>query len=282
MLTLIKVIKPGIIGGNIIAATGGFFLASKGSVDWVLLVNMLLGLSLVIASGCTLNNCIDRDIDALMKRTCKRVTVTGEVSLYWALIYGLLLGVAGFVILGLYTTTMALFFAAFGYFIYVIVYSLYMKRHSVYGTVIGSLSGAVPPVVGYCAVTGQFDFAVIILLAMFSLWQMPHAYAIAIYRHHDYEAAKLPVLPVAEGFEKGRERIVLYIVVFALVSLLLPISGYTGVVFFVTALATSLWWLVMALRGYRQDIDIRRWARQIFGLSVVNITALSVVMALDY
>jgi len=157
-----------------------------------------------------------------------------------------------------------------------------MKRNSVYGTLVGSLSGAVPPVVGYCAVTVEFDTAAAILLVMFSIWQMPHSYAIAIFRFKDYEAANIPVLPVAEGIAKAKQHIVLYIAVYAMVTLLLPISGYTGVGFLAVAFSTSLWWLIMALRGYRRDINIEGWARQVFGFSIINITALSIAMAVDY
>lgn len=166
------------------------------------MIATLVGLSLVVASGCAINNCIDSDIDRKMQRTQTRVTVTGEMSLVAAFFHGLFLGVLGFAILVIYTNMTAVFFAAFGYIIYVGLYSLYMKRNSVYGTLVGSLSGAVPPVVGYCAVSGQFDTAAAILLVMFSLWQMPHSYAIAIFRFKDYEAANIPVLPVAKGVAK--------------------------------------------------------------------------------
>ena len=188
----------------------------------------------------------------------------------------------GFGLLIAYTTQVAVLFAAFGYFIYVGVYSLYMKRNSVYGTFIGSLSGAVPPVVGYCAVSGQFDIGALILLVMFSLWQMPHSYAIAIFRFKDYQAANIPVLPVAQGIDKAKRHIVLYIAIYTLVVMLLPINGYTGAAFMAVACTTSFWWLLMALRGYRRNIDVSGWARQVFAFSIVNITALSIAMAVDY
>lgn len=278
----LKVTKPGIIMGNLISVAGGFLLASRGDVDPWLMVATLIGLSLVVASGCAINNVIDRDIDVAMARTRTRVTVTGEMSAFAALSHGILLGIVGFGLLIAYTTQAAVFFAAFGYVIYVGVYSLYMKRNSVYGTFVGSLSGAVPPVVGYCAVTGQFDVGALILLVMFSLWQMPHSYAIAIFRFKDYQAAGIPVLPVAQGIEKAKRHIVLYIAVYALVVMLLPISGYTGLAFMAVACVTSFWWLLMALRGYRRDIDLTGWARQVFAFSIVNITALSIAMAVDY
>ncbi|WP_160063300.1 heme o synthase [Psychromonas sp. L1A2] len=277
-----SVTKPGIIMGNFISVAGGFLLASKGDIDLWLMTATLIGLSLVIASGCAINNVIDRDIDIKMARTRTRVTVTGEMSGMAALCHGIVLGIMGFGLLIAYTTQVAVLFAAFGYFIYVGVYSLYMKRNSVYGTFIGSLSGAVPPVVGYCAVTGQFDMGALILLVMFSLWQMPHSYAIAIFRFKDYQAANIPVLPVAQGIDKAKRHIVLYIAIYTLVVMLLPINGYTGAAFMAVACTTSFWWLLMALRGYRRNIDVSGWARQVFAFSIINITALSIAMAVDY
>lgn len=277
-----KITKPGIVMGNLVSVSGGFFLAARGDIDWLLLLLTATGLSLVVASGCAINNCIDRDIDALMKRTCRRATVTGEVALVPALIFGLLLGVLGFAFLFVYTNPVAVLFAALGYGVYVVLYSLYLKRRSVYGTLMGSLSGAVPPVVGYCAVTGQFDAGAAILLILFSLWQMPHSYAIAIFRYQDYLAANIPVLPVASGIGKTKLHIVLYIAVFGLVAMLLPLNGYTGVGFLGVAGTTSCWWLIMALRGYRRDVDVSAWARQIFAFSIFIISALSIAMALDF
>ncbi|GGP94253.1 heme o synthase [Shewanella ulleungensis] len=278
----VQVTKPGIIMGNLISVAGGFLLAAQGNVDLTLMFATMIGLSLVVASGCTINNCIDRDIDAKMQRTCKRVTVTGELSISSVLMFGLGLGAIGFAMLAIFTNSLAVLFAAIGYGVYVGVYSLYMKRNSVYGTLVGSFSGAVPPVVGYCAVTGQMDMGAGILLLMFSLWQMPHSYAIAIFRFDDYAAANIPVLPVAEGMAKAKLHIVLYIAVFALVSVLLPLAGYTGIAFTAVTCATSFWWLAMALKGYRQDINLQSWARQVFGFSIITITALSVTMALDF
>ncbi|WP_026294646.1 heme o synthase [Salinimonas chungwhensis] len=278
----LQVTKPGIIMGNLISVAGGFLLASRGDVNGMLMIATLLGLSLVVASGCAINNCIDRDIDARMQRTKTRVTVTGEMSVKAAFAHGIVLGIAGFALLAIYTNPVAVFFAALGYVVYVGIYSLYMKRNSVYGTLVGSLSGAVPPVVGYCAVTAQFDAGAAILLLMFSLWQMPHSYAIAIFRYKDYEAANIPVLPVEKGIERAKLHIVLYIAVYALVTMLLPLGGYTGLGFMAVAATTSIWWLVMALRGYRSDVDDNGWARRVFGFSILNITMLSVAMAVDY
>ncbi|TEF35764.1 protoheme IX farnesyltransferase [Pseudomonas aeruginosa] len=275
------VAKPGIIFGNLIAVAGGYFLAARGSVEPMLLLATVIGLSLVVASGCVLNNCIDRDIDRHMERTRGRVTVTGQISLKAALAHGLVLGVAGFGLLWWRTNPLTTALAGFGYFVYVGLYSLWFKRRSQYGTLVGSLSGAMPPVVGYCAVSGQFDAGAASLLAIFCLWQMPHSYAIAIFRLKDYEAAGIPVLPVARGIAATKIHIVLYILAFMAATLALCLGGYAGYGYLLVAVAVSLWWLAIALTGY-WTADDRVWARKLFAFSIIAITALSVMMSIDF
>ena len=159
----LQVTKPGIIMGNLISVAGGFLLASRGEIDWILMLATVIGLSLVVASGCAINNYVDRDIDAKMQRTRNRVTVTGEMSGKAAFFHGVVLGLVGMALLVYFTNWVAVAFAAFGYVVYVGLYTMYFKRNSVYGTFVGSLSGAVPPVVGYCAAAGQFDAGAAIL-----------------------------------------------------------------------------------------------------------------------
>ncbi|GAA6129980.1 heme o synthase [Halopseudomonas sabulinigri] len=274
--------KPGIIFGNLIAVAGGYFLAAQGQIDLTLLLATVIGLSLVVASGCVMNNCIDRDIDRHMQRTQGRVLVTGQISLQAAMAHGVLLGLIGFGLLWWFTNPVATLLAAFGFIIYVGFYSLWLKRTSVYGTLVGSLSGAMPPVVGYCAVTGQFDTGAALLLLIFCLWQMPHSYAIAIFRFDDYSAAGIPVLPVKQGIKVAKQHIVWYIVAFAGAALMLALSGFAGYGYLVIALLVSIWWLLIALSGYKQEVDDRVWARKLFGFSIIAITALSLMMSIDF
>ncbi|GGX92233.1 protoheme IX farnesyltransferase [Litchfieldella qijiaojingensis] len=272
--------KPGIIGGNLISVIGGYFLAARGEFDPLLFLSALIGLALVIASGCTFNNVIDRDIDAVMRRTRDRPLVQGRISPAVALCQATLLGIAGFVLLAFGTNPLTVGLAAFGFVIYVGAYSLYMKRHSEYGTLVGSLSGAVPPVVGYCAVTGHFDPGALTLLIIFSLWQMPHSYAIAIFRLEDYRVASIPVLPVVRGIATARHHILGYILAFIAATLTLSLAGYAGPGYLAVALVMGLYWLYLALQGYRAR-DEAHWARRIFGCSILTITALSLMMSLD-
>ena len=276
----IQITKPGIIFGNVLSVAGGFFLAAQGHVDFVLFLATVIGTSLVVASGCVFNNCIDRDIDLKMERTKNRAMVQGLISLKLALVYATLLGVAGFGLLYVKANPLAALFALIGFIIYVGFYSLYLKRKSVHGTLVGSLSGAMPPVIGYCAVSNSFDLAALTLLVMFSLWQMPHSYAIAIFRFNDYLAASIPVLPVKRGIGVAKKHILLYIIAFLLATLMLTIGGYAGMSYMAVAAAMGMYWLYMAWTGYKA-VDDRLWARKLFVFSIFTITALSVMMSLD-
>ena len=130
----IQITKPGIIFGNVLSVAGGFFLASKGHVDLAIFLAAMIGTSLVVASGCVFNNCIDRDIDLKMERTKNRVLVQGLISLKLALLFATVLGVAGVVLLYKVANPLAALFAVIGFVIYVGLYSLYLKRKSVHGT----------------------------------------------------------------------------------------------------------------------------------------------------
>jgi heme o synthase len=276
----LQLAKPGIVFGNWIAATGGFLLAARGEVDWALLGLTMLGVSLVVASGCVFNNIIDQDIDRVMRRTRNRALVTGAVTPAAAWAYGTLLGCAGFGVLAGWTNWLCLGLAALGWVVYVGVYSLWLKRCSVHSTVVGSLAGAAPPVIGYCAVSGRLDAAAWLLLAIFGLWQIPHSYAIAIFRLDDFVAARLPVLPVARGVAAAKRQIVVSILAFAVAAPAMTLAGYTGVAYFAVAGATGGYWLwvAMAERGG----DDAAWARRIFACSIFAVMALAVMMSADF
>ena len=277
----IQITKPGIIFGNVLSVAGGFFLAAKGHVDVGLFLAAVIGTSLVVASGCVFNNCIDRDIDVKMERTKNRVLVQGLVSLKLALIFASVLGIAGVSLLYTKANPLAALFAVIGFVIYVGFYSLYLKRKSVHGTLVGSLSGAMPPVIGYVAVSNSFDLAALTLLVMFSLWQMPHSYAIAIFRFNDYLAASIPVLPVKRGIVVAKRHILIYTLAFLLATLMLTVGGYAGLSYLAVAAVMGMYWLYMAWSGYKA-VDDRVWARKLFVFSIFTITALSVMMSLDF
>lgn len=269
--------KPGIIRGNLITAAAGFFLASKSNIDIFMLTVTLAGIAMVIASGCVYNNYIDRGIDKKMKRTKNRALVSGTISSQSALTFGTLLGVAGFTTLALWTNQLTVFIGIVGFVFYVAVYGFW-KRRSTLGTVIGSVSGAIPPVAGYTAVTNNIDEAAVLLFLILALWQMPHFYSIAMYRAKEYAAAAVPVLPVVKGMRLTKIYILLYITAFMLTAPLLTAFGYTGYLYMVIATFLGFSWLWQGIRGLNEANDVR-WAKSMFRYSLLVITILSITIS---
>ena len=271
--------KPGIIFGNLITTIGGFYLV-RPHASFYLLLFTLLGISLVIASGCVFNNYIDRDIDPLMERTKNRATALGLISTTKLLLFGTLLGLLGFSVLFFFTNMLVTFIAFLGFFFYSIAYSLYFKRFSIYGTAIGSISGAVPPVVGYCAASHSFNIGAVIVFFMLVFWQMPHSYAIAIYRLKDYMSANIPVLPVKKSMRYTKISMLVYVIIFSAISMLPTYFGYTGNYYLTAAVVLSLYWIYLTAKGLKSNNDVL-WARKVFSFSIILITLLSFMMVID-
>lgn len=274
-----RLTKPGIIRGNLITAGAGYFLAAQRDFEPWLLLATLLGLGLVIAAACVSNNYLDRGIDRKMARTANRALVSGRISGRSALIYASVLGLLGCVILAAFTTILALSLSIIGYVAYVFLYGYY-KRRSTLSTAIGSISGAVPPVVGYTAVTNQIDTAAILLFIILVAWQMPHFFAIAIYRLKDYAAASLPVLPVKKGIGATRLQMMLYIATYAAASLALTAFGYTGLVYAVVMAIVCVGWFSVTVRKFAPGKEIE-WAKKVFFVSLIAITIQCIAITLD-
>ncbi len=271
--------KPGIVYGNAITAIAGFFLGSQGRVEPGLLLATLAGMSLVIASACVFNNYIDRDIDKLMTRTKKRALAAGSISIQKALFFASLLAIVGFLILIIYTNLLTVSMGLIAYFDYIVLYGI-TKRSTVHGTLVGSISGAMPPVAGYTAAANRFDLGALLLLIIMICWQMPHFYAIAMYRLKDYKAAKLPVLPVVKGMKTTRRYILTYIAVFIMASLLLTFYGYTSNGYAIAMSALGIYWLWKGLWGIKDKAD-EIWAKKMFLTSLIVITGWSFIISLD-
>lgn len=268
--------KPGIILGNSITAIAGFALASRGHFNFCLLFAMLEGLSLIIASACVFNNYIDQNADKKMVRTQNRALPKGIITPKAALVYATLLGFFGVFILAKLTNLLTLVVALAGFFIYVGVYS-FLKYRTAHGTLVGSIAGAIPPVVGYTAVTGHLDIASFIIFMTIVMWQMPHFFAIAVYRLDDYVAASIPVLPIKKGMKTVKIQIVLYIVAYTIFSVSFTFYGLTGVTYLIISLLVGFTWLVLGIRGFIAQND-QRWARQMFIFSLIAVMTLSTVM----
>ncbi len=271
-------IKPGIVRGNAITAAAGFLLASKDGFYLGNFIAMLAGISLVIASACVLNNYIDRGIDAKMERTKKRALVSGKISVQNAMIYAAVLGIGGLVSLS-FTGLLTISLALIGVFFYVVVYAV-AKRKTVHGTLVGSIAGAIPISVGYCAASGAFDIGAILLFLILVFWQMPHFYAIAIYRQKDYRAAGIPVLPLEKGLQNTKVQIAGYIVAFIVATYTLMIFGFTGYTYLLVMALLGVWWLKLAVQGFSVK-DNEKWARKVFRFSLIVLLAFSIMISVE-
>lgn len=271
--------KPGIIVGNLITTAAAFILASKGHIDFRLFLQTLVGLGLVIASACVFNNYIDREADKKMARTKNRPLVKGLITGKKAMVFAIFLGLIGTCILYIYTNLLAVVVALAGFFIYVILYSL-LKYHTIYATLVGSVSGAVPPVVGYCAVSNNFDAGALLLFAILVFWQMPHFFAIALYRLKDYTAVPIPVLPIKKGIGATKVQMLLYIIAFIIAANLLTILGYTGYAYQSVATLLGFVWLWLCITGFKVANN-QLWARKMFQLSLIVIMGLCIMIAVD-
>jgi heme o synthase len=271
--------KPGIILGNAITTASGFVLASRGHIDYTLFLATLIGLSLVIASACVFNNYIDRRRDGKMERTKNRPLVKGLISSQNAILFAILLGMMSLLVLTFYTNFLTVMVALTGFFVYVVLYGIWKSR-TIYGTAIGSISGAMPPVVGYCAACNRVDAGALILFSILVLWQMPHFFAIAIYRFDDYTAASIPVLPIKKGIHTAKKRMLLYIIAFIIAGVMLSVFGYTGYAYLITACLLGCIWLWLCIQGFKSENN-QLWARNMFRFSLVMITLLCLMISLD-
>lgn len=270
--------KPGVLYGNALTVAAGYFLAAQGNVDIILFLAVFIGSSFIIASACVINNYLDQDIDAIMDRTKKRVLVSGEIKGYRAVIFSVVLGVVGVAILALYTNALVVVLGLIGFVTYVVLYGMLSKRLSTHGTLVGSISGAIPILAGYAAASGTIDIGAVLVFVILFAWQFPEFYSIAIYRSKEYKAAGIPVLPVIKGLRRTKIEIFIYTLIFVVASLLLPVFGYVGYTYSIVMSVLGLYWLWLAFKGFSAD-NSDRWARKMFGFSMIIILALCIMLS---
>lgn len=278
MKDFLALIKIGIVNSNLITAFTGLFLAFQfANISFVhrldLMITTLFGTALIIAGSAALNNLIDRDIDPIMTRTRTRPTVTGRFKAPAVLAMALSFIVIGEVLLFSANATTGLLGLA-GVFSYVVLYSMWSKRRHVSNTIVGSLSGAIPPLIGWAAVEPSLGLGAWALFLIMFVWQPPHFYALAMKKTDEYGAAGIPMLPVVKGFARTKKSMLAWVV------LLFPLPfmlSDLGPAFLVLATLLNVGWLLLALKGFRVKDDLK-WAMSMFIYSLNYMTILFVSM----
>nr|WP_276531702.1 heme o synthase [Brevibacillus invocatus] len=280
MKDLVALTKPRIIRLNLIAAFGGYWVASQWNFDLWTLLWMLLGSTLTMASACVFNNYLDRDFDTKMERTRDRALPQGRMKPQGVLLYAIILGVAGISILFGLVNALVGWLGLLAIFVYDVIYTLWLKRHSTWSTSIGGISGALPPVIGYCAVTGELDAGAWILFALLFLWQPAHFWSLAIRRVEEYRAAGFPLLPVVKGITRTKKQMIPYILLLFPASILMYTYDYVGIYFLVISIVLALVWLVHTLYGFSAKEE-EKWAKTNFFISINYLMIVFVTMMID-
>ena len=276
---LVTLTKPRIISLLLVTTVCAMFAAEQGVPGGWLILWTMVGGYLSAGGANTINQYVDRDIDAVMGRTDRRPIVAGRISAAAALWFGIGLVVASVLVLGLLTTWLAAVLSLVGVALYVGLYTLWLKRTTIHNIVIGGAAGAVPPLVGWAAVTGDLTFGAVLLFAIVFVWTPPHFWALALMIRKDYTEAGVPMLPVVYGEQATRLQVLLWTLVM-LGTTLLPYAAGAGVVYLAGALVLGLPFLWMAVQLWRGD-DRRAWAAITFHYSLLYLALLFVVVALD-
>jgi protoheme IX farnesyltransferase len=278
----IDITKPGINTSNLLATFTGYLLAAgyTQTFGWLVFIYTMIGTALVIAGGCTLNNFYDRDIDPYMERTRVRAVASGRMKPRTALMYGIVLSVIGHAILAFGVNMLVAVLAFVGFAVYVFIYTMWLKRTSTWNTVVGGISGAVPPMIGWVAVTGSVDLAAWALFFILFLWQPPHFFALAMRKMEEYRAAGIPMLPVVSGSVVTKKQILFFTILLLPASYLLFATGAAGWTFLVAAIILDVIYIYLAVKGFQaKQEDI--WAKQMFLYSLFYLTLILFMMMVD-
>lgn len=263
----INITKPGIVRSSFMSAFAGYWLASQWDFQLGKMILTLLGIVLILASSCVFNNYFDRELDLKMERTRERALPTGKLKPTVVLWYAIILGILGLTILFTFSGMLAGVFGIVGMLAYVVVYTLWLKRTSTWSTSIGGISGAIPPLIGYVAVTGKVDMGAVLLFALLFLWQPPHFWALGIRRVEEYRAAGYPLLPVVKGIPRTKIQMIPYIICLIPLPILMYSYGYAGIYYMIISLGLSLVWLYLSFTGFKAK-DTDAWAKMMFFFSI--------------
>jgi protoheme IX farnesyltransferase len=275
----VELTKPGIVCLSLTGALTGMYFANRGlQPEWHIIVWSFVTLGMAIAGSCTMNHYYDRDIDKLMVRTSTRPLPAGLVPPAHALALGLALIVGSLALMPFLVNSTATVLTAGAVFGYVVVYTMLAKRTTPWANQLGGIAGAMPPVIGYAAITDAVDIKAIILFAIMMIWQQPHALSLALKYRTQYALARVPVIPVAKGVQVTKERIAIYTVLLLLVSLLPYFYDMAGPVYLFTSIVIGAVFLVLAIRLLKSNRD---YDMRVFLYSIVYLVILFTTMVVD-
>jgi len=279
---MVALTKPAIMSLLLLTAIGAMFLAARGVPPFPLLAATLVGGAAASGGASALNHYFDRDIDELMRRTRRRPLPAHRVPDEWAIGLGIVLNIVAFAVLAVFANILAAALAIAGTLFYILVYTLWLKRSTVQNIVIGGAAGAIPPLVGWAAVTGSLDLSAWLLFAIIFFWTPAHFWALALLITDDYKRAGIPMLPVVRGEEATTWGIFTYALSLVPLSLLLFLGGGLGPLYLVAAVGLGLVFVGWSVRLIRAAASRRRAiARGLYVYSLLYLALLFVAIMVD-
>ena len=275
-------LKPRVMSLVVFTGLAGMVVA-HASVHPLVAFTALLCIAIGAGASGALNMAYDSDIDALMARTAARPIPLGRITRAEALGFGWSLSVGAVTVMGLMVNMLAAALLAFTIFFYVVVYTLWLKRRTAQNIVIGGLAGALPPAIGWAAVTGSLALGPLVLVLITFLWTPPHFWALALYRSDDYARADVPMMPVAQGKASTRKQILLYALALFPVGLLPAAVGLAGPLYLAAAVLFGGWLVYDAVLVYRETDEAREpAARGLFAVSILYLFVLFAVLIAEH
>ncbi|MFZ4113925.1 MAG: heme o synthase [Polynucleobacter sp.] len=272
--------KPRVTQLAVFCAIIGMFLATPGMVPWPILIGGSIGIWLLAGAAFAVNCLIEQAVDAKMRRTAWRPSATGEITPFQIIIFSCGLGGAGMVVLWFYTNPLTMWLTFATFVGYAVIYTWFLKPATPQNIVIGGLSGAMPPALGWVAVTNQLSAEAWLLVLIIFVWTPPHFWALALYRREDYVQAGLPMLPVTHGEKFTLLNILLYTLILLAASILPYIYGMSGIFYLVSAIILSGIFIYYAIRLYQNYSD--QLARKTFKYSISYLALLFAAILIDH
>ena len=272
--------KPRVTQLAVFCAIIGMFLATPGMVPWPILIGGSIGIWLLAGAAFAVNCLIEQAVDAKMRRTAWRPSATGEITPFQIIIFSCGLGGAGMAVLWFYTNPLTMWLTFATFVGYAVIYTWYLKPATPQNIVIGGLSGAMPPALGWVAVTNQLSAEAWLLVLIIFVWTPPHFWALALYRREDYVQAGLPMLPVTHGEKFTLLNILLYTLILLAASILPYIYGMSGIFYLVSAIILSGIFIYYAIRLYQNYSD--QLARKTFKYSISYLALLFAAILVDH
>lgn len=277
---LFEISKPRIALVVLLTTFTGMWLAGGGHLSLDLVLYTLIGTGLASSASGALNNYVDREVDKLMARTRNRALPTSRLQPQQALWLGGLLSISSFAILFYLVNPLTAYLALGTTFFYVVIYTIWLKRSSPLCTEIGGVAGALPPVIGWAAVTNDVSWQAMVMFLIMFIWQPPHFWALALLRADEYKRANLPMLPVVSGTEVTKFRMLVYTVVLIPVSTTMYWFNLAGPIYLAAAIVLSIIYLVMTIDFARKPIT-HQSTKRLFGFSIIYLCGLFVFIFVD-